>query len=65
MNLVDIIVVIVVFVIITVAIMYIRREKKRGVRCIGCPSAGQCSGHCNGSCGGNKNETCACHTDKK
>lgn len=28
------------------AIAYIIKEKKKGVRCIGCPSAGKCSGHC-------------------
>ena len=28
------------------AILYIRREKKKGVKCIGCPQAGTCSGGC-------------------
>lgn len=65
MNLVDIIVVIVVLAIIGAAVMYIRKEKKRGVRCVGCPSAGQCSGHCSGGCGGNEDEAYACHTDTK
>ncbi len=65
MNPIDIIVVIVVLAIIGAAVMYIRKEKKRGVRCVGCPSAGQCSGHCNGDCGGNENNHCACHTDAK
>jgi len=38
------------------AIAYIIKEKKRGVRCIGCPSAGQCSRkHCEGS-------SCSCDT---
>lgn len=31
------------------AVRYIRKAKKRGARCIGCP--GGCS--CNGNCGGN------------
>lgn len=37
------------------AIAYIRKEKKRGVRCVGCPSGGTCGGNCSG-CG----ETCGC-----
>ena len=28
---------------------YVYKEKKRGVKCIGCPSGGKCSGVC-GSC---------------
>ena len=28
------------------ALLYIRKEKKKGVRCIGCPSAGSCSKSC-------------------
>lgn len=28
---------------VTAAIYYIRREKKKGVKCIGCPMAGNCS----------------------
>lgn len=28
------------------AVLYIRKEKKRGVHCIGCPSAGSCSSSC-------------------
>jgi len=26
-------------------VFYIRREKKRGKKCIGCPYADQCAGH--------------------
>ena len=34
------------------AICYIVRAKKRGVKCIGCPSAKSCGaqGHCTGGC---------------
>ena len=40
------------------AIAYIVKEKKRGVRCIGCPAAGQCSRkHC-------ESESCTCDTDE-
>ena len=34
------------------AILYIRKEKKKGVKCIGCPDGAKCSGNCSG-CGGN------------
>jgi len=34
------------------AILYIRKEKKKGVQCIGCPDAAACSGNCPG-CSGN------------
>ena len=37
--------------ILGLAILYIRKEKKRGVKCIGCPEGCSCSGKC-GSCGG-------------
>lgn len=49
------------------AIAYIVKEKKKGVRCIGCPDSGQCSGKCsgcNGSCGGNGGFQCE-NTDTK
>jgi len=29
---------------------YIYKQKKQGVRCIGCPSGKECNGHCSG-CG--------------
>ena len=34
---------------------YIRKEKKRGVQCIGCPDAKTCGGNCAGcsGCAGN------------
>lgn len=38
--------------IVVAAIAYIRREKKRGVRCVGCPDGGSCSGHCSGCSSG-------------
>ncbi|MBO5460614.1 MAG: FeoB-associated Cys-rich membrane protein [Ruminococcus sp.] len=62
----DLIVVAVVLAIIAAAVAYIVKEKKKGVRCIGCPAAGTCGSHNHGSasghsCGGN----CGCHTDTK
>lgn len=37
--------------IVGVAVNYIRKERKKGATCIGCPSAGQC----HSKCCGNKN----------
>lgn len=51
MEIVDIIIVAVLAVILGFAIWYIRRAKKKGVKCIGCPSGGNCAG-----CGG-----CSCN----
>ncbi|MBQ7954143.1 MAG: FeoB-associated Cys-rich membrane protein [Lachnospiraceae bacterium] len=42
----DIIIIAVVVAIIGGAAAYIIREKKRGVKCIGCPAAGKCAGNC-------------------
>lgn len=38
----NIIVIVVLLIIIGAAIMYIRKEKKKGTKCIGCPAAGIC-----------------------
>ena len=40
------ILVLIIIVIVGGAIAYIRKEKKRGVRCIGCPHGGTCGGKC-------------------
>ncbi|MBO5303672.1 MAG: FeoB-associated Cys-rich membrane protein [Lachnospiraceae bacterium] len=57
----DIIIIAVVAVLVGTAGMYIRKQKKRGVRCVGCSAGGQCScmseGGSSGDCG------CNCHTD--
>ena len=50
----DFIAIIVLAVIVIAAALYIRKAKKSGVKCIGCPrgaSCGSCSGSCGGSCG--------------
>lgn len=39
----DYIVLAIVAVIILAAVVYIVKAKKKGVKCIGCPSAGKCS----------------------
>ena len=46
------IVIAVILAILVSASVYIWKEKKRGVTCIGCPDSGTCA-HCKGgSCGG-------------
>lgn len=44
---VDLIIVAVVLAIVGAAGIYIWREKKKGVKCIGCPAAGHCKHNCN------------------
>lgn len=56
----DFIVIAVLLIIVGAAVFYIRKEKKRGVKCIGCPAAAECArrqreGACSG-CGGEKKE---------
>ena len=43
--------------IVGAAVLYLRKEKKKGVRCIGCPAAGCCSAK---ACG-NATENSNCH----
>ena len=45
----NIIVIVVLVLVVGGACLYIRKEKKKGVKCIGCPSAGSCPKH--GGCG--------------
>ena len=45
MNISTCIAVIVLILILSSAIVYIVREKRRGVKCIGCPFAGSCQKH--------------------
>ncbi len=56
----DLITLAVILLIVVAAITYIRKEKKKGTVCIGCPSAGTCAhaknGGCPGSCGGSSFE---------
>lgn len=49
---INIVIIIVIGVIVGAAVGYISKEKKKGVRCIGCPDAGTCGGNCQGGCGG-------------
>ena len=60
MNMIDILTVAIIAAVLGLAIRYIWRAKKKGVKCIGCPDGAKCSGNCagcNGNCGG-KNQ---CH----
>lgn len=42
----------VILLIVGLAAAYVRREKKRGVTCIGCPHAQTCAKARSGGCGG-------------
>lgn len=65
----DLILIAVILLILGGAVAYIVKAKKRGVKCIGCPSAKTCGGHqnetaggvrsCNGMCSG-----CSCCGEK-
>ena len=48
MGLVDYLVIAVIAGILGAAIWYIRKEKKKGTKCVGCPHSGSCSGNCSG-----------------
>ena len=47
-------------IIIGAVVFYLVREKKKGVKCIGCPYAKQCAG----KCGGKSNSKCSDHSEK-
>lgn len=51
----NIIVVLIIVVVVGSALRYIRKQRKSGVHCIGCPSSGSCSRGC-GCGGGNQQE---------
>ncbi|MGN1266728.1 MAG: FeoB-associated Cys-rich membrane protein [Dorea sp.] len=57
----DFIVALILMIIVGAAIIYIRKEKKKGVKCIGCPAAGTCASrnHAAGAC------SCGSQTDTK
>lgn len=41
--------------IVIAIVLYLRRAKKRGQTCIGCPYAKQCGGGCSGGCDSRQN----------
>ena len=51
---IDLIIIAIVLVIVGAAIFYIIREKKRGVKCIGCPNGSVCGNK--GKCSAQKNK---------
>ena len=57
----NILIIAVVGLIVGCAAGYIRKQKKRGVKCIGCPDGSKCSGSCSGcgNCG-----SCGCNCGK-
>ena len=61
----DFIIIAVLVIIIGAAVVYIRKAKKSGVKCIGCPSGCNCShSHEEGSGCNCSSEGCSCHTDE-
>jgi len=60
MKPVDFIIIAVIVAILGFVIRYIYKAKKKGVKCIGCPDGGSCSGHCAGCAG-----SCGCSETKK
>ena len=52
---INFVLVLVIVIIVGVALAYIRKEKKRGVRCVGCPDGGICGGNCSGCGSGDDN----------
>lgn len=59
MNLIDICILAVVAGMIALVGRYIRRAKKKGIHCIGCPDSKTCSGSCAG-CPGAAGTQCLC-----
>ena len=53
MKPIDYLIVGIIVVILGLVIFYIRKAKKKGVKCIGCPDSKTCNGCCSG-CGKNK-----------
>ena len=47
----NILIIVAVAIIVGLAARYIHKEKKRGVKCIGCPDSATCSGNCTGCSG--------------
>lgn len=65
----DLIIVAVIALIVGSAVVYIVKEKKKGIKCIGCPSAATCpsanAGKCNGGCRSNTKEEVVAYGKEK
>jgi len=48
MNPANIVTIVLIVGILGGAIWFLRRARKKGVKCIGCPDGGKCSGNCTG-----------------
>lgn len=42
----DLLVVVILLVIVVLAVLYIRKQKMSGAKCIGCPHSGKCGSSC-------------------
>ena len=51
MNFMDFLVIAIIAAILISVTLYIRKAKKKGVKCIGCPNGASCGGHCSGCSG--------------
>ena len=54
----DVILFLILAAILAAASLFIYKEKKRGVKCIGCPAAHSCAAR-----NGSSDSCCSCHTD--
>lgn len=61
MSWIDLLLLAIIATVLFLVIRYIRKAKKKGVACIGCPDSAACSGHCDGYCGHCSN--CTCHSE--
>lgn len=62
----NIIVGLVILLVVGAAVIYIIKEKKKGVKCIGCPAAAQCAAHRqNMNCRGVEGNSCNCNAYKE
>lgn len=55
---VNVVIILVIVAIVGAAVAYIVKEKKRGVKCVGCPYAQQCASR--GKCSGDESSTGNC-----
>ena len=51
MNPIDYLIIGIVVVILGLAVLYIRKARKKGIKCIGCPDGAKCAGRCAGCSG--------------
>lgn len=52
MKLIDVVIIVLIAGILGAVIFYIRKAKKKGIKCIGCPNGATCGGNC-AACAGN------------